>query len=488
MIRTRRISYFGYIRIPITAESETENIKELQEKAIKEWVASKGDDGRLAVLECDVGHSSILKVKKRPGLRTVRNCIGKTGVLLAFSIKDVARTFVEFLNIEEKIREKGGHFVSIFEKYDTSTTTGLSHMRTSYITNISLSIQNSKHVNWEYEVPYGWNSNEENSKVTIYENFEQQEGLTLIRKLCLENTINASIDYNKVSDYLNGTCIKRKGGKEWSSKHIIKVLERADLSKTGKLIEKNTIRYCYGYIRVSTCMQSERGTSLQTQEDAIRKWTDDPRNNAQLVMLESDIAISGTLKIDKRPGLKNLIQNLKKDSILLTCSISRMSRNFTELMNIINTVKEHESNMISISEGLDTFNNTGILGMQIMASVAEIQILQISKHAKEAAATFKEQKRHYGSVPYGWKKISKDKGSGLCEVPEQQDIIKVIREMRATRNEKGEATPFPHIAELLNKNRVPPPRGKMWYPGTIKGIHDRTEVFVKGREDIASPN
>jgi site-specific DNA recombinase len=244
--------------------------------------------------------------------------------------------------------------------------------------------------------------------------------------------------------------------------------------------ECNKILLCiYSCINSS---QSEHGVSLKTQEDTIREWIDNPRNNARLVMLESDAGISGTLKMDERPGLKKILQNLKRGNIFLAYSVSRISRNFTESMNIVERVAEKGGHFVSVCEGYDTSTPTGITVMQIMASIAQSQVMQVSEYAKETVVTFKEQKRHYGSIPYGWKKISKDKGSGLCEVPEQQRIIQLIREMRATRNEKGEAMPFSHIAEYLDKIEVPPPRGKKWYYETVKNIHGRTEVFTKGRE------
>jgi site-specific DNA recombinase len=246
--------------------------------------------------------------------------------------------------------------------------------------------------------------------------------------------------------------------------------------------QKTGIKYCYAYVRVSTVAQSEHGVSLQTQEDAIREWIEDPRNNARLVMLENDAGVSGTLSINERPSLKKILQNLKRGNVFLAYSVSRMSRNFTESMNIIQKVRDSGCHFVSVCEGYDTSTPTGVTFMQIMASIAEIQVSQISEHAKETVITFREQKRHYGNVPYGWKKISKDKGSGLCEVPEQQLIIKEIRDLRATRNQKGELMPFSHIAEYLDKKEIPPPRGKKWYSDTVKNIHNRTEVFTKGRE------
>jgi DNA invertase Pin-like site-specific DNA recombinase len=121
------------------------------------------------MLESDAGHSSILKLEERSGLSKILNCIWQDAVFLSCSVTDVGRTYVEFIDIEEEVRKRGGHFVSISEGYDTNSPSGLSHMQISCSYNRFLRIQKLKRIDWKYEeIPYGWTSIREEEDV-IYE-------------------------------------------------------------------------------------------------------------------------------------------------------------------------------------------------------------------------------------------------------------------------------------------------------------------------------
>jgi DNA invertase Pin-like site-specific DNA recombinase len=246
-----------------------------------------------------------------------------------------------------------------------------------------------------------------------------------------------------------------------------------------KKFGKKAIRYCYGYCRVSTTKQSKDGTSIQSQENIIREWAES--ESCEILAIKCDEGISGTLPYSQRPGIAHIMKYIRKGDILVVANFSRLGRNFNEAINITEKLSEIEAYFISIDEGYDTTESTGKLTMQILASVAEHQALQISRYAKEAYKTFKELDRHYGSVPYGYVKISDQPGSGLEEVPEEQNVIILIREMRRFVKDNGNPTSFNDIADYLNERGIPSPRDKKWRVGTIQAIHERTHVAMKGR-------
>lgn len=236
--------------------------------------------------------------------------------------------------------------------------------------------------------------------------------------------------------------------------------------------------YCYGYIRVSTVQQGEDGTSIENQKDIIAKWVQ--ARGHKLAMIEADIGLSGTLKAEKRPGLAKILRNIQRDEVFLTISTSRLGRNYTEAINIIDWVTTKQAFYVSIEENYDTSTPTGTLTMQIMSAIALLQATQISNYSKESAESFKRLGRHTGGIPYGYRKKSPEPGSGLEEDPEEQQIITLIR------SKKQEGLSFTAIAKYLTNAGVPSPgKGKKWYVDVLIKIHNRTDVHVKGRDDVA---
>lgn len=244
---------------------------------------------------------------------------------------------------------------------------------------------------------------------------------------------------------------------------------------------------CYGYVRVSTTGQAADGVSIDAQKRAIQEWSE--RNQMKLISIETDAGVSGTLKACDRPVLAKLLSQLSKGDVIVTYTMSRFSRNFPDTMNTIEMIHARGAYFASVKEGYDTSSMTGEMTMRIMASVADIQAQQISEYSKEAVEGFKLSGRHNGRPPYGWRKRSPDAGSGLVEVPEEQQVIGFIRVLRSRRNDEGLRTPYLTIAEELDSMGIPSPgKAKKWNSVSVKTIHNRLNVNVKGRQDSTSLN
>lgn len=245
---------------------------------------------------------------------------------------------------------------------------------------------------------------------------------------------------------------------------------------------KSKVKCCYGYIRVSTTGQAADGVSLDVQKRAIQDWAE--RNNAKLITIEMDAGVSGTLKAADRPVLAKLLSQLSKGDVIVTYTLSRFSRNFPDTMNTIEMIHERGAYFACVKENYDTSTMAGEMTMRIMASVADIQAQQISAYSKEAVEGFKLSERHNGRPPYGWKKKTTEAGSGLVEVPEEQQIIALIRIMRSRKDENDLPTSFLSIAKELDRIDVHTPgRARYWSSGTVKAIHDRVKVNTKGRHE-----
>lgn len=241
-------------------------------------------------------------------------------------------------------------------------------------------------------------------------------------------------------------------------------------------------KYCYGYVRVSTTKQAAEGVSLDNQKQAINDWAQ--RNNAKVMMIIVDEGVSGTLKAEQRPGLQKVLAHLKTNNVFITYSVSRMSRNFPDSVRIIELVHERGAYFASVTDNYDTSNIAGQTTVNIMLAISQMQAQQTSQASKEAAEQFKRMGRHNGKVPYGWRKISPERGSGLEENPEQQKIIAMIRDMRSIKDKDGMPKSFNSICNFLNAENIPPPgTGRKWNVNSLIKIHDRVEVNTKGRHD-----
>ena len=183
---------------------------------------------------------------------------------------------------------------------------------------------------------------------------------------------------------------------------------------------------CYGYIRVSTKDQI-KGKSLEMQKEAIR--AEAKRNNLELVKIYSDEGISGLIK-----------------------------------------------------ENMNTENPYSRCILAILSAFSELEAEMIKERVSDAIALKQSRGEHVGRIPYGWV-LANGKGSGLKEVPEEQEIIARIRQLKDGLNG---ATPvsLSEIARVFNREKVPlPGKTSEWTHPTVSRIYKQKPPATKGRNN-----
>jgi predicted site-specific integrase-resolvase len=105
------------------------------------------------------------------------------------------------------------------------------------------------------------------------------------------------------------------------------------------------------YVRVSTEAQSEKGSSLESQEDACRQYCKD--HNIVVTGVYSDV-FSGA-KLWERPGLTQLRDMVKARSIdvMVVYALDRLSREQHHQGMIFSETERYGVKLASVTEDLD---------------------------------------------------------------------------------------------------------------------------------------
>lgn len=170
------------------------------------------------------------------------------------------------------------------------------------------------------------------------------------------------------------------------------------------------------YGRVSTTGQS---TDLQIQE--CRQYAE--RCGYQIVGEYCD-TISGTTGKDDRPALTRLLEDVfaRKFDMVVVYSIDRLGRSLKNCLDILESLKSHRCDFISIKQQIDTSSPTGQLIFNIFASLASFERSQIlertalgRERAKAKGVRFGRPSKMNSSVAEAVRML-REKGAGIKDI------------------------------------------------------------------------
>jgi DNA invertase Pin-like site-specific DNA recombinase len=122
------------------------------------------------------------------------------------------------------------------------------------------------------------------------------------------------------------------------------------------------------YLRVST---SKQETSNQRRElEAVAK-----RSGWEIVKVYEDAGISGTKGRDGRPGLDAMLKavNSREFDMVATWSVDRLGRSLTDLLSILQSLRDKGVDLFLHQQGLDTSTTAGKAMFQMLGVFAEFE-------------------------------------------------------------------------------------------------------------------
>lgn len=227
----------------------------------------------------------------------------------------------------------------------------------------------------------------------------------------------------------------------------------------------------YGYIRVSTETQAEKGGGLAVQEKAITDYARE--NNITVSEIFKDAGISGTK--ESRPELDRLlIETIKEGDVIIVHNTSRLWRDIFAQATIMKAVMSVKANIRSIDDpDFDVYkymtDPSNFMISSMMGMLDQWERMTIArKLARGRASKANHGNKPAGLCPYGYQ-YADDKKSVIVNEDQAQTVKFIFSEAQ-----KGKS--MQSIADALNEKGIP-----SRFAGMTKKTKDGQEVSYSGK-------
>ena len=233
----------------------------------------------------------------------------------------------------------------------------------------------------------------------------------------------------------------------------------------------------YGYARVSTETQAEKGYGLEAQEQAIRKYAKD--NGIELTNIFKDEGISANIHDDadddallKRQALMELLSDVEAGDTIIVLNTSRLWRSDMTKVLVRRELMKHQAKIISIEQPrYDLYskdpNEFFINSMMELIDIYDRMNIAL-KLARGRSVKAHKGNKPAGICPYGYQ-YSDDKKSVIINEEQAQTVKFIFSEAQKGRSMQS-------IADALNEQGIP-----SRFAGMTKKTRDGQEVSFSGK-------
>ncbi|MCJ8327502.1 MAG: recombinase family protein [Campylobacterales bacterium] len=220
----------------------------------------------------------------------------------------------------------------------------------------------------------------------------------------------------------------------------------------------------YSYIRLSTD-EDKQTNSFEVQRQVIDSFVKD--NDLEPIYKCFEDKKSGA-ELEKRLGLMELLNTIKKNDKVIVQKIDRLSRDTIQTGWIRTEIARKGAELVVVDTNGDSSDPMQMLMEQVVSAFADYERLMIKSRIK-ATMKLKKSKGEKlgGAIPYGYDVVLDDKGTKkLIKNDSEQKVISSIKRY----DKKGLS--LRAIATKLNAKGLINKNGKEFYFMQIKRILD----------------
>lgn len=189
-------------------------------------------------------------------------------------------------------------------------------------------------------------------------------------------------------------------------------------------IKYNHIR---AYIRCSTLKQE---ISPEHQLETIKQYVKYKGFDNIPLTIYSDLGISGS-SVDKRFNFQRLMGDLQKCDLVVTYSLSRISRAIKQTIEFFNTLQVKGCHFTSLTENLENQTAIGKFYINLLASLNSYEVSLISERVSNSMCRLARENKLKRRASYGYKPKLDDNGKKIKNAPhemndEEQEIMNKV--------------------------------------------------------------
>lgn len=207
------------------------------------------------------------------------------------------------------------------------------------------------------------------------------------------------------------------------------------------------------YARFSS--DSQREASIEDQLRVCREHCG--RQGWPVPVVFSDAAITGARH--DRPGYARLLATAHEFDVIVVDDLTRLARDQVETQRLLRRLKFAGIRLIAVSDSLDTAREDAKLNAGLRGLMGELYLDDLAKKTHRGLTGRALSGASAGGLPYGYRVA----GVGQRAIDEAQAAVvrQIFAEFVAGASPRA-------IAACLNRDGVPPPRGRTWSMTAIR--------------------